>query len=60
MDCGHVEFIQGFLGLHNGARDPCQGGIPFPPQWTADAVEALLAETYGAISGKIEHLKQEQ
>jgi phosphotransferase system enzyme I (PtsI) len=26
---------------------------------TPDAVEALLAETYGAIAGKIEHLKQE-
>jgi phosphotransferase system enzyme I (PtsI) len=26
---------------------------------TPDAVEALLAETYGAVVNKIEHLKQE-
>ncbi|MCP4676770.1 MAG: Glu/Leu/Phe/Val dehydrogenase [Deltaproteobacteria bacterium] len=41
MDDGIVKVFKGFRIQHNDARGPCQGGVRFHPQETADVVRAL-------------------
>jgi glutamate dehydrogenase len=41
MDDGSTEVFKGFRIQHNDARGPCQGGVRFHPQETADTVRAL-------------------
>jgi glutamate dehydrogenase len=41
MDDGSFKVFRGFRIQHNDARGPCQGGVRFHPQETADTVRAL-------------------